>query len=188
MTDNYNKIEKETLDRLTKKLGLTNPHQLPRVTKVVVSTGVGSIKEDKKAIDAVAQDLTLICGQKPKTNLSKKSVSAFKLRENQPVGLTVTLRGRRMYDFLSRLTNVAMPRIRDFKGLSNKAFDGKGNYCVGMSEHVIMPEIKYDTINQSFGFQVNINTSAKNDENAKALLLELGFPFEKTNIKEKNGS
>lgn len=183
MSDDTIKFEKNLYQNLGKKLGLKNPHQVPRVTKVVVSTGIGDIKEDKKAIDAVSSDMMAFCGQKPKINLSRKSVSAFKLRNNQPVGLTVTLRGRRMYDFLSRLTNVAMPRIRDFKGLSNKAFDGKGNYCVGISEHVIMPEIKYDTVNQSFGFQVNIRTTAKGDEQTKALLVELGFPFEKVNLK-----
>ena len=183
MSKESEKNEIKLYKHLGEKLGIKNLHQVPRVTKVVVSTGIGDIKEDKKAIDLVAQDLTAICGQKPKINLSKKSVSAFKLRNNQPVGLTVTLHGRRMYDFLSRLTGVAMPRIRDFKGLSNKAFDGKGNYCVGITEHVIMPEIKYDTINQSFGFQVNIRTTAKNNEQAKALLLELGFPFEKDNNK-----
>lgn len=183
MTDNINKIENDLTKRLLAKFAVTNPHQIPKVSKVVVSCGIGRIKEDKKAIETVASDLAAICGQKPKINLSKKSVSAFKLRENQPVGLTVTLRGKRMYDFLSRLTNIAMPRIRDFKGLSNKAFDGRGNYCVGMTEHVIMPEIKYDTINQSFGFQVNIRTTAKNDEQAKVLLVELGFPFEKDNQK-----
>jgi len=181
MSNHTNKTESDLNIRLSKKLGLANPHQVPKVVKVVVSCGIGALKEDQKAIKSVSEDMTAITGQKPKINLSKKSVSAFKLRENQPVGLTVTLHGRRMYDFLSRLTNVAMPRIRDFKGLSKKAFDGKGNYCVGMSEHVIMPEIQYDTTSQPFGFQVNIRTTAQDDSEAKALLSELGFPFEKDN-------
>ena len=183
MSDNRNKIEEKLTKSLMSKLGLSNPHQTPKVEKVVISSGIGAIKEDKNAIKTVSDDLLAITGQKPKINLSRKSVSAFKLRNNQPVGLTVTLRGDRMYAFLSRLTNIAMPRIRDFKGLSSKAFDGQGNFCVGISEHVIMPEIKYDTVNQAFGFQINIKTSAKNNEQAKALLVELGFPFEKDNQK-----
>jgi large subunit ribosomal protein L5 len=183
MKNSANKIEMDLNKRLGTKLGLTNPHQIPKVSKVVISCGIGNFKEDKNAIKSVSDDLTSITGQKPKVNLSKKSVSAFKLRENQPVGLTVTLRGKRMYDFLSKLTNVAMPRIRDFKGLSKKAFDGKGNYCVGLTEHVIMPEIKYDTVSVAFGFQVNIRTTASDNEKAKLLLSELGFPFEKDNIK-----
>lgn len=183
MNKTSNKFESDLIKRVGQKLNLDNPNQVPRVTKVVVSCGIGKIKEDKNAIKSVSEDLTVITGQKPKINLSKKSVSAFKLREKQPVGLTVTLRGKRMYDFLSRLTNVAMPRIRDFKGLNAKAFDGRGNYCLGMTEHVIMPEIKYDTVSQAFGFQVNIKTSAQSDDCAKVLLTELGFPFEKDNQK-----
>ncbi len=183
MSNSSYKIQADLNKRLSKKLGLKNPHQVPKVLKVVVSSGIGAIKEDQKAIKLVSEDLAAITGQKPKVNLSKKSVSAFKLRNGQPVGLTVTLRGKRMYDFLSRLTNVAMPRVRDFKGLSSKAFDGRGNFCVGMNEHVIMPEIKYDTVNQSFGFQVNIRTTARDNEQTKVLLTELGFPFEKDNKK-----
>jgi len=181
MSSDINKIENDLNQRLSKKLGLSNPHLIPQVSKVVISCGIGDIKEDKKAILSVSDDLTAFTGQKPKINLSKKSVSAFKLRENQPVGLTVTLRGRRMHDFLSRLTNIALPRVRDFKGLSNKSFDGKGNFSLGITEHVIMPEIKYDTVNQPFGFQVNIRTTASDNEKAKVLLCELGFPFEKDN-------
>ena len=183
MLSQTKKFESDINNKVNAKLKLANYYQVPKITKVVISSGIGAIKEDKNLISAVSSDLALITGQKPKINLSKKSVSAFKLRNGQPVGLTVTLRGRRMYDFLSRLTNVAIPRIRDFKGLSEKAFDGKGNYCIGISEHIIMPEIKYDTTNQYFGFQINICTTAKNINEAKTLLAEIGFPFSQSNNK-----
>lgn len=183
MLSQTKKFENDLNHKVSKKLKLTNYYQVPKIDKVVVSSGIGAIKEDKNAISLVSNDLALITGQKPKINLSKKSVSAFKLRNGQPVGLTVTLRGRRMYDFLSRLTNIAIPRIRDFKGLNEKAFDKQGNYCIGILEHIIMPEIKYDTTNQYFGFQVNICTTAKNIKEAKTLLSEIGFPFSQSNNK-----
>lgn len=188
MLNSNNKIKKDLIKHLGQKLSFKNPHQAPRVFKVVVSCGIGDIKEDQKAIESVLRSLSVITGQKPMINLSKKSVSAFKLRINQQIGLTVTLRSGRMNDFLSRLTNVAMPRIKDFKGLSDKSFDGKGNYCMGVSEHVIMPEIKYDTLDQAFGFQVNICTTTDDNKKAKKLLCELGFQFEKITDKKKYGS
>ena len=173
------KYTKEIRPELIKILSLKNISEAPRVTKIVVSTRIGRIKEDADAIKKIAEDLSLITGQKPKTNLSTKAVSAFKLRIGQPVGLTVTLRGNRMYDFMERLTKSGMPRIRDFKGLSRKGFDGKGNYSLGIVEHIVMPEIKYDNVNQTFGFQVNIITSTTDDKMAESLIYLLGFPFEK---------
>lgn len=175
------KYFKEIRPELVKKLSLKNIYQSPYVIKIVVSSKIGRIKEDEKAIKKISDDLALITAQKPKINLSKKSVSAFKLRVGQPVGLTVTLRGRRMYDFIERITKVGMPRIRDFKGLPKKGFDRNGNYCFGASEQIIMPEIKYDNVDQMFGFQVNIKTSTNDDNKARELLTMLGFPFEKSN-------
>jgi large subunit ribosomal protein L5 len=164
---------------LEKSLGKKNIFEIPRIEKVVVSTGVGDFKEDKGIIDKISAELTRITGQKAKVNLSRKSVSAFKLRTGQPVGLTVTLRGDRAYDFLNKLVSVALPRVRDFRGLSLKAFDGRGNYTAGIREYSIFPEVRYENISQNFGLQVNIKTTAKNDEDTKALLVALGFPFEK---------
>lgn len=166
---------------IKRDLGLKNMYQIPRLVKVVISAQTGSIKEEKDSIENTQKELSEIVGQKVKINLSRKAVSAFKLRIGQPVGLTATLRGDRMYDFISRLANVALPRVRDFKGLSLKSFDSKGNYCIGISEHVIMPESKYEGNSRVFGFQVNINTSSSNDEHCKILLEKLGFVFEKNN-------
>lgn len=179
MVSEAKKIEQDIRNRLNKKNKTANYFEVPRVVKVVVSSGIGAVKEDKNAIETISNDLALITGQKVKVNLSKKSVSSFKLRVKQPVGLSVTLRRKKMYDFLNKLANIALPRVRDFKGLNLSSFDRNGNYCIGISEQIIMPEIKYDTTNQMFGFQVNIFTSAKNDQDAKVLLEELGFPFNK---------
>jgi len=162
-------------------LNIENICSVPRLKKVVVSAKTGAYKEDLDAVLSIQQELAEICGQKPKINRSRKAVSSFKLRIGQPVGLTVTLRGEKMYDFVSRLTNVALPRVRDFKGLKRAAFDGHGNYTVSIEEHVIMPEVKYEGNSRVFGFQVNINTTAANDKEAELLLNKLGFPFEKTN-------
>ncbi|MFA7243744.1 MAG: 50S ribosomal protein L5 [Patescibacteria group bacterium] len=164
---------------LKKTLSFTNIERTPKVTKVVVSSGVGKFKEEEKAIEKIQNDLAIITGQKPKINKSRKAVSAFKLRIGQPVGLTVTLRGEKMYDFIFRLANVALPRVRDFKGLSRNGFDGRGNYSLGISEHTIMPEIKFENVTENFGFQINVNTTAKNNAECEALLSALGFPFEK---------
>jgi large subunit ribosomal protein L5 len=173
------KFEKELKAKLKESLGKRNEMEIPRLEKVVVSVGVGDLKETKESIDKVAAELAHIVGQKPKINLSRKAVSAFKLRIGQPIGLTVTLRGTRMYDFLNKLVNVALPRVRDFRGLPLKSFDGHGNYTVGIKEYPIFPEVHYENISILFGLQVNIKTTAKNDEDAKALLQSLGFPFEK---------
>ncbi len=164
---------------LKKELNIDNICAVPEIKKVVISSKTGSIKEDASAIEEIRQALAEITGQLPKTNKSRKAVSSFKLRIGQPIGLTVTLRGDRMYDFISKLVNVALPRVRDFKGLKNSSFDGNGNYSIGISEHIIMPESKYEGNTRIFGFQINIMTSAKNTAHAKALLEKVGFKFEK---------
>jgi len=166
---------------LKKELNISNIHAVPKIEKVTVSAKTGSVKEDSNAIEEIKKVLSEITGQNPKLNKSKKAVSSFKLRIGQPVGLTVTLRNEKMYDFLSRLLNVALPRLRDFKGLPKKAFDGNGNYSIGIEEHVIMPESKYEGNTRVFGFQVNITTTAKDDKSAEHLLNKLGFKFEKDN-------
>lgn len=171
---------------LYKELGNKNYFQTPKINKVVLSAGIGDFKEDDAMIKSITEQLSRIAGQKPMLNLARKAVSAFKLRIGQPVGLTVTLRGEMMYDFIDRLINVSLPRVRDFRGISRTAFDGHGNYCIGIKESAIFPEIKYEDMNKPFGMQINVNTSAKNDADALALLTALGFPFEKNN-KEKNG-
>lgn len=168
-----------------KELSLKNDFEVPRIEKVVISTGIGDFKEDQKTVEKIQNELAKIAGQKTKVNLSRKAVSAFKLRIGQPVGLTVTLRGKKMYDFIDKLVNVALPRVRDFRGLSVKAFDGRGNYSIGIKEYSIFPEIKYEDISTNFGFQINLKISGKKDEYSKVLLEKLGFPFEKK--EQKNG-
>lgn len=179
MKFNDPKIREEAKKTLKKELSLSNINQVPEIKKVVISSGIGVHKEDKEAIKKITEEMRIFCGQAPKINLSRKSVSAFKLRLNQPVGLTVTLRGKRMHDFLYKLVSVALPRVRDFKGLKKSSFDGHGNYSIGIREHIIMPEVKYENADNVFGFQVNIFTSTKNDEQALSLLKLLGFPFER---------
>lgn len=173
------KFNKTILSELKDELGKKNIMETPRLVKVVLSAGIGEFKEDDAAVNKISEELGKIAGLKPKINRSRKAVSAFKLRIGQPVGLTVTLRGKKMYDFLDRLVNVALPRVRDFRGLSLKAFDGQGNYSIGLKDYSIFPEIKYEDVTRPFGFQINIRTNCNNNEDAKALLLKLGFPFEK---------
>lgn len=173
------KYNKSIIPELKKELSKKNIMQVPRLIKVVVSSGVGDFKEDDKAIEKISLELSKITGLHPKINRSRKAVSAFKLRIGQPVGITATLRGEKMYDFLDRLVGVALPRVRDFRGLLNKAFDGMGNYSIGIKDYSIFPEIKYEDVTTPFGFQVNIKTNCKNNEDSKALLVKLGFPFEK---------
>lgn len=180
-----NRYNKEIKDYLKKELNLKNVFEIPKMEKIVISAGIGQFKDDDKMVAKIASEMSKITGLKAKTNLSRKAVSAFKLRIGQPVGITTTLRGERMYDFIDRLVNVALPRVRDFHGLSLTAFDGKGNYTVGIKEYAIFPEIKYEDVTQNFGFQINIKTTAKNNEAAKKLLDALGFPFEKK--EQKNG-
>ena len=173
------KYNKEIKQNLMRELNKKNVFDIPRLEKVVVSVGIGDYKEQKEVIEKFAAELTRITGQKPKTNMSKKAVSAFKLRIGQPVGLTVTLRGARMFDFIDRLINLSLPRVRDFRGISKNAFDGNGNYSIGIREYSIFPEVRYENISTMFGLGISLKTSAKNKEEALALLTALGFPFEK---------
>jgi large subunit ribosomal protein L5 len=162
---------------LMKERGYTNPFQVPRLEKIVINMGVGEGKENAKVVDFAVSDLQTIAGQKPVVTRAKKSIANFKLRENAPIGCKVTLRGARMYEFLDRLVNVALPRVRDFKGVPPKAFDGRGNYALGLKEQVIFPEIVYDKVDKVRGMDVIMVTTAATDEEAKALLAQLGLPF-----------
>ncbi len=162
---------------LMKERGYTNPFQVPRLEKIVINMGVGEGKENAKVLDFATADLAAITGQKPVVTRAKKSIANFKLRENVPIGCKVTLRGPRMYEFLDRLVNVALPRVRDFKGVPPKAFDGRGNYALGLKEQVIFPEITYDKVDKLRGMDVVMVTTAGTDEEARALLTHLGVPF-----------
>ena len=172
-------FNKELLPELQKKLGIKNVMAVPRLTKVVINMGVGEALTDKKHLESAVNDLELIAGQKAVITKASKSVASFKLREGWPVGCKVTLRGDRMYDFIERLVNIAIPRERDFRGLNPKSFDGQGNYSMGIKEQIIFPEINYDNIDKIRGMDICINTSASNNEDAKALLEVLNFPFKK---------
>ena len=165
--------------KLRKDLGLQNPMQVPRITKITVNMGVGEAVADRKVVDAAAADMAKITGQKPLITKSKKAIASFKLRENLPIGCKVTLRGNRMYEFLDRLVSVALPRVRDFRGVSARAFDGRGNYTLGVKEQIIFPEIQYDAIDQLRGMDITITTSAVNNEQGRALLEAFNFPFRK---------
>ena len=169
----------EMSKKLQKVMGKKNIHEVPEVVSVTISTGIGKHKEDKGNIEKITAQFSQITGQHAKINKSRKAVSAFKLRAGQTVGLSCTLRGKRMYDFIIKLANVALPRVRDFRGIKMSSFDKSGNISVPITEHTIIPEIKYEEAGEPFGFQVNIKTSAKTDEEAKVLLTNLGFPFEK---------
>ena len=177
--DRKDTFNKELLPQLQEKLGIDNVMAVPKLTKVVINMGVGEALTDKKHLESAVNDLELIAGQKAVITKAKKSVASFKLREGWPVGCKVTLRGNRMYDFIERLVNVAIPRERDFRGLNPKSFDGQGNYSMGIKEQIIFPEINYDNIDKIRGMDISINTSASNREDAKALLEVLNFPFKK---------
>jgi len=172
-------FNKELLPQLKDKLGVNNLMAVPKLTKVVINMGVGEALTDKKHLESAVNDLELIAGQKAVITKASKSVASFKLREGWPVGCKVTLRGDRMYDFVERLVNIAIPRERDFRGLNPKSFDGQGNYSMGIKEQIIFPEINYDNIDKIRGMDICINTSASNNEDAKALLEVLNFPFKK---------
>ena len=165
--------------QLKKQLGLDNVMEVPRLDKIVVNMGVGEAVQDKKAIDSAMDELSLITGQKPRLNRSRKSIAGFKVREGMPVGASVTLRGVRMWEFFDRLLAVAIPRIRDFRGLNASSFDGRGNYSFGVTEQLIFPEIDFDQVSSTRGMDITICTTANNDEHAKALLDAFGFPFRK---------
>ena len=162
---------------LMQKHGYKTIMQVPRIKKITINMGVGETTSDKKVLDAALADMTKIAGQKPVVTKSRKSIANFKIRANFPVGCMVTLRGARMYEFLDRLVNVAMPRIRDFRGVSNRAFDGRGNYSLGLKEQIIFPEIEYDKIDALRGMNIAITTTAKSDNEARALLAAFRFPF-----------
>jgi large subunit ribosomal protein L5 len=164
---------------LMKNLGLENRMQVPKITRITVNMGVGEAVADKKAMDGAVGDLTAITGQKPLVTKSRKSIASFKLRQGVPVGAKVTLRGDRMYEFLDRLINVAMPRIRDFRGVSARSFDGRGNYSFGVKEQIIFPEIAYDKIDAIRGMDITISTTARDDREGRALLESFNFPFRK---------
>ena len=165
--------------QLRKDLGIDNAMQIPKIVKITVNMGVGEAVADKKVVEAAAADLAKITGQKPVMCRSRKSIASFKLRENLPIGCKVTLRGPRMYEFLDRLISVAMPRIRDFRGVSPRSFDGQGNYNMGVKEQIIFPEIQYDQIDQLRGMDITITTTAKDDKAGRALLEAFNFPFRK---------
>jgi large subunit ribosomal protein L5 len=167
----------EVTPALIQKFNYTSVMQVPKVEKIVINMGVGEAVSNSKVLDTAVEDLQKIAGQKPVVTKSKKSIAGFKLRENMPIGVKVTLRGERMYHFLDKLFNVALPRVRDFRGISNKAFDGRGNYTLGLKEQLIFPEIEYDKIDKVRGMDIVIVTTAKSDEEARELLTQLGAPF-----------
>jgi len=167
------------MQQLTKEFDYANVMQVPRIDKIVVNVGIGEAKDNDKALDAAVGDIQTITGQKPQLIKAKKSVAAFKLRAGQTIGIKTTLRGRRMWYFLDKLLNIALPRIRDFRGVSPDGFDGRGNYSLGMREQVVFPEIDYDKIDKLRGLEVSIITTARTDDEARSLLTRLGMPFRK---------
>jgi large subunit ribosomal protein L5 len=173
------KYRDEIVEEMTREYDYDNIMEVPRIAKVVVNIGVGEAKDDPKVLEAAVRDVREITGQQPQTIKSRKSVAAFKLRAGQTVGIKTTLRGRRMWYFLEKLITVALPRIRDFRGISDTGFDGRGNYSLGLREQIIFPEINYDRIDKIRGLEVSIVTTAKSDEEARALLAQLGMPFQK---------
>jgi len=171
--------QKTVIPKLTADLGVKNAMQVPKLVKITVNMGVGEAVADRKVMDAAVADLTKITGQKPKLCLSKKSVATFKLRENLAIGCKVTLRGERMWEFFDRLVTIAIPRIRDFRGINPRSFDGRGNFSLGIKEQIIFPEIQYDLIDQLRGMDITITTTAKDDKQGRALLNAFNFPFRK---------
>ncbi len=173
------RYQKELVPALIKGLNLRNVMEVPRIKKVIVNIGLGEALDNPKALDAAVIDLTAITGQKPIVTKAKKSVANFKLREGRQIGAVVTMRGSRMWDFLDRLMNIVLPRVRDFRGVSPESFDGRGNYTLGLREQIIFPEIEYDKVDKVRGMEITIVTSASNDDQAKMLLQLLGMPFRK---------
>ena len=172
-----NTYQKTIVPKLKEQFGYTNIHQVPKVVKVTVNRGLGEASQNAKALESSLQELATITGQRPVVTRAKKAIAGFKLRQGMPVGVMVTLRGDRMYAFLERLINLALPRIRDFRGVSPKSFDGRGNYSLGVREQLIFPEIDYDSIDQIRGMDISIITDAQTDEEGRALLKEMGMPF-----------
>ena len=173
--------KKEILPKLKEELGVTNTMSVPKIEKITINMGLGSALGDKKILESALEELGLISSQKPMTCLARKSVASFKLREGNAIGCKVTLRKERMYEFLDRLVNVAIPRIRDFRGLNDKSFDGRGNYNMGITEQIVFPEIEFDKVTKVRGMDIAITTNAKNDEDAKKLLAMFNFPFKGEN-------
>lgn len=173
------KYKSEVVPALTKEFGYTTPMAVPRITKVVLNMGVGDAVSDSKVLDQAAGELATISGQKPAITRARKSIANFKLREGMPIGCRVTLRGERMWEFLGRLVNLALPRVRDFRGVSRKAFDGRGNYTLGIKEHLIFPEVNMAKVQKVKGLNVSIVTTARTDDEARSLLSGLGVPFRK---------
>ena len=182
MADGYTPRLKTLYDEkivpaMTEKFGYTNPLQVPKIEKIVLNMGVGDATQDKKRVDQAAKEMEQIAGQKPVITKAKKSIAQFKLREGMPIGCKVTLRRERMYEFLDRFVTIALPRVRDFRGLSDKSFDGRGNYATGLKEQLIFPEISYDQVDKIRGMDVIVTTTANTDEEARELLRLFGFPF-----------
>jgi large subunit ribosomal protein L5 len=171
--------QKTVVPKLKQDLGVKNVMQIPKITKITVNMGVGEAVADRKVMDAAVADLTKITGQKPKLCMSKKSIASFKVRENLAIGTMVTLRGERMWEFFDRLVTIAIPRIRDFRGINPRSFDGRGNFSLGIKEQIIFPEIQYDQIDQLRGMDITITTTAKDNKQGKALLDAFNFPFRK---------
>jgi large subunit ribosomal protein L5 len=177
MTRLVEHYSKKVVPELMKKFGYTNPMQVPRITKITLNMGVGEAMADKKVIENAVSDMQKICGQKPLITMARKSIANFKVRENWPIGCKVTLRRAHMYEFLDRFISIAVPRMRDFRGLSARSFDGQGNYSLGIKEQIIFPEIDFDKIDAIRGMDITITTSAKTDEEARALLAAFNFPI-----------
>jgi len=177
MTRLVEHYSKKVVPELMKKFGYTNPMQVPRITKITLNMGVGEAMADKKVIENAVSDMQKICGQKPLITMARKSIANFKVRENWPIGCKVTLRRARMYEFLDRFISIAVPRMRDFRGLSARSFDGQGNYSLGIKEQIIFPEIDFDKIDAIRGMDITITTSAKTDDEARALLAAFNFPI-----------
>lgn len=173
------KYREEVLPKLMSTFGYRNQMEVPRIEKVVINKGIGRASQNIKVLESAQEEIAAISGQKPVIRRAKKSIAAFKLRKGMPIGCMVTLRGRMMYEFLDRLINAAIPRIRDFRGLSLKSFDGRGNYTIGIREQIIFPEIDYDMIESVSGMSITVSTTAKTDEEARELLSLMGFPFER---------
>jgi large subunit ribosomal protein L5 len=169
--------KEEVVPALMKEKGYTNVNEVPALNKIVLNMRMGDIKDNSKSISAAVKEFESICGQKALVTKAKKSVANFKLREGQVVGAKVTLRGKNMYEFFDKLVSIALPRVRDFRGISSKSFDGRGNYALGIKEHIIFPEISYELVEKVRGFDIDIVTTAKSDDEAKALLVKLGMPF-----------
>ena len=193
MADNYTprlrtKFDEEIVKAMTEKFGYANRYEVPKLEKITLNMGVGEASQDKKKVQTAAAEMELIAGQKPVITKAKKSIAQFKLREGMPIGCKVTLRRERMYEFLDRLVTIAMPRIRDFRGLNPKSFDGRGNYAMGLKEQIIFPEISYDQIEKVRGMDIIVTTTAKTDDEARELLRLFGFPFPAEASEEKEAA